>query len=140
MNFIKLNKRPIILSVLHTAVIYICTVLLIKNIYNFFEKGSDMYYIFQQLQSAKIVVPCIITLIVFFFLYKLMFKINLKKGKIVKIIFFSLLLFFITLIALILSTLLSIVNNVVFLDILISLIKNMEALGIWEKLLYILFL
>ena len=140
MNFIKLNKRPIILSVIHTVVIYICTVLLIKNIYNFFEKGSDMYYIFQQLQSAKIVVPCIITLIVFFFLYKLMFKINLKKGKIVKIIFFSLLLFFITLIALILSTLLSIVNNVVFLDILISLIKNMEALGIWEKLLYILFL
>ena len=130
MKFIKLNKWPIILSLVHTTIIYICAVLLIKNIYNFFEQGSDMYYIFRQLQSAKIIVPCIIKLIIFFFLYKLIFKSCLNNKQVIKIILSCLLLFFVTTISLIVSTLFSVVNNVLFLDILLSLLKNMGALGL----------
>lgn len=130
MKHLKSNMWPIISSIVHITIISICSIVFIKNFYILFGVGNDMYYIFEQLKSAKIIVPFIIPLLVFFFIYKFLFKISFKTKKALKIILFIVLLYFISIVTYILSIVFAIVNDVVFIDIIISLIKNMEGLGL----------
>ncbi len=122
-----INKKlykPLALALLASVLSYALSVIFLKNIgellYLFNE--NELGDIFLQLKASNEIYPPII---INFILYSLLF-ISFKKKLALKIIFMVILIPIIVII----STLLTSVNGIYFIDILISLINNIGGLGL----------
>ena len=127
------NKYSIIISLIMTLLTYFVAVLMIHYLYiilYYFGVDAKLTQIFSQLSDARVNIHVIIPLISYYFLSILVLRINYKKRKIFRIIAISLLVLFIFILVTLISVILSTVNDMSFIDIIISLLENMEGLGL----------
>ena len=132
LNIIKKYKTHLTRALVLTILLSLITTIFFRysnRILSFFGEES-LGTIFGQLKESDIKTPFIIPFVVFFLLTYWVLKFNYKDKKILKVVLgfgayvisFSLLLVF--------SILLSKVNGVLFIDVLVSLLKNMGGLGL----------
>lgn len=129
---IKKYKVHLLCAFVFTLLLFLIVTLLIRNIYNIllYFGEETLGNIFSQLDDAYVIPPFILQFIILFLMACLVLKVDYSKNKIIKIIFISIICLIIFIILLVISILLSSVNGVLFIDVLVSLLKNMGGLGL----------
>ena len=129
---IKKFKIQLISSGAITILLFLIVTLFIKNFYKILLLlGEDtLGTIFSQLKDATIIPPIIIPYVIFFFITNWIAKFNYNNSKGLKVLFVISIYILSFIVILVLSILLSKVNGVLFIDVLVSLIKNIGGLGL----------
>lgn len=132
-NYIKKHKLNLIISFIVTLLLSFIVIIFIDNLYKLLlSVGEDtLGNIFSQLKDSDIITPFIIQFITLFYINTILFKLNNNKSnKVLKIIISIIIFILFIIILFIMSILLSKVNGVLFIDVLVSLLKNMGGLGL----------
>lgn len=129
---LKKYKIHLISSIVLSSFLFLSVTLFIRYFYKLlFNLGEDtLGTIFSQLKEANIKPPLIISFIIFFFITNLILKFNYNNKKVFKILIVIIIYILSFSILLVLSILLSRVNGILFIDVLVSLLKNMGGLGL----------
>ena len=132
-NYIKKYKLNLIISFIVTILLSFIVIVFIKNLYKVLLHFGEntLGDIFFQLKNSKVITPFIVQFIVLFIFNYLILKLNINKNnKIFKIIISMIMYILFIVILFVFSILLSKVNGVLFIDVLVSLLKNMGGLGL----------
>lgn len=132
-NFVRKNKLNIVISFIVTILLSFIVIVFIKNLYKVLLHFGEntLGDIFSQLKNSKVITPFIVQFIVLFIFNYLILKLNINKNnKIFKIIISMIMYILFIVILFVFSILLSKVNGVLFIDVLVSLLKNMGGLGL----------
>ena len=132
-NFVRKNKLNIVISFIVTILLSFIVIVFIKNLYQVLLHFGEntLGDIFSQLKNSKVITPFIVQFIVLFIFNYLILKLNINKNnKIFKIIISLIMYILFIVILFVFSILLSKVNGVLFIDVLVSLLKNMGGLGL----------
>ncbi len=132
-NFVRKNKFNIVISFVVTILLSFIVIVFIKNLYKVLLHFGEntLGDIFSQLKNSKVITPFIVQFIVLFIFNYLILKLNINKNnKIFKIIISMIMYILFIVILFVFSILLSKVNGVLFIDVLVSLLKNIGGLGL----------
>lgn len=132
LTLIKKLKIQLISSGIITILLFLIVTLFIKYFYKILLLlGEDtLGTIFSQLKDSTIMPLIIIPFVIFFFITNWILKFNYNNSKVLKVLFVISIYILSFIVILVLSILLSKVNGVLFIDVLVSLLKNMEGLGL----------
>lgn len=125
-------RLQLIISLSLTLLITIISYILITNLYRILLSFNEetLATIFYQLKTADVNSPILINIIIYFLITYKIFKIDYSKKYILKLIIVIFIYLIVTILLTIITLMLTKVNGMLFIDILVSLLKNMDGLGL----------
>lgn len=125
-------RLHLIISLSLTLLITIISYILITNLYRILSSFNEdtLSTIFYQLKTADVNSPILINIIIYFLITYKVLKIDYSKKYILKLIIVIFIYLIVTILLTIITLMLTKVNGMLFIDILVSLLKNMDGLGL----------